>query len=218
MRRVRRDYGRLAARAARARHNRPMAFESLRADWRRAWQHASGGPLRRLAACAASPGVQAVSVYRFGAWLLGEPWLVRLPLEPLYRVAYLLVQVLWGVELPRRAAVGPGLFIAHFGGIVVSERAVIGANCNLSQQVTIGVGGKGAKSGVPEIGDGVFIAPGARLFGRIRIGNNVAIGANAVVYRDIPDDAVVVLDPGFRIVSYKGNRRRAAPDGARRAA
>jgi serine O-acetyltransferase len=65
---------------------------------------------------------------------------------------------------------------------------------------------------VPVIGDDVFIAPGARLYGNIRIGNNVAIGANAVVYRDVPDDAVVVLDPGFRIVSYKGNRRdKAAP-------
>jgi serine O-acetyltransferase len=191
-----------------------MAFDHLRADWRRAWEHSSGGRLRRCLACAAAPGVQAVTVYRFGAWLAEQSWALRLPLEPLYRAAYLLVQVLWGIELPRRAEIGPGLFIAHFGGIVVSERAVLGANCNLSQQITIGVGGKGAKSGVPQIGDDVFIAPGARLFGRIRIGNNVAIGANAVVYKDIPDDAVVILDPGFAIVSYKGNRRRAAPEAA----
>ena len=52
---------------------------------------------------------------------------------------------------------------------------------------------------------GVYLAPGARVFGKISIGNNVKIGANAVVYKDIPDNAIVVLDPGFKIVSYKGN-------------
>jgi serine acetyltransferase len=49
--------------------------------------------------------------------------------------------------------------------------------------------------------------PGARLFGAIRIGSNVKIGANAVVYRDVPENAVVALDPGFKILSYRGNRR-----------
>lgn len=194
-----------------------MAFGAIRADWRRAYLLTSGGRARRVAACLSMPGFQAVAVYRFGRWLLEQPLAVRAPLEPLYRVAYLLVQVLWGIELPRRARIGPGLVIAHFGGIVVSERAVIGAHCNLSQQITIGVGGKGAKGGAPVIGDDVFIAPGARVFGRIRVGNNVAIGANAIVHKDIPDNAVVVLDPGFQIVSYKGNRCRAAPAAAARA-
>jgi serine O-acetyltransferase len=60
---------------------------------------------------------------------------------------------------------------------------------------------------VPVIGDDVYIAPGACIFGAIRIGNNVRIGANAVVCKDIPDDAVVALDPGFTIISYRGNRR-----------
>lgn len=184
-----------------------MAWELIRADWRRAYGLTKGSRLRRVATCLGSPGFQAVGVYRFGSWLLYEPLALRLLLEPLYRLAYLLVQVLWGIELPRRTRIGPGLAIAHFGGIVVSERAVIGSNCNLSQQITIGVAGKGEKSGAPVIGDDVFVAPGAKVFGRIRVGHNVAIGANAVVYRDIPDNAVVVLDPGFHIVSYKGNRR-----------
>ena len=184
-----------------------MAFEAVRADWQRAHELTRGGRWQRVAACLAMPGFQAAAVYRFGHWLLGRPLALRLPLEPLYRLAFLLVQVLWGIELPRRARIGPGLFIAHFGGVIVSERAVIGANCNLSQQITIGSGGKGERSGAPVIGDDVFVAPGARVFGRIRIGNNVAIGANAVVYKDIADNAVVVLDPGFAIVSYKGNRR-----------
>jgi serine O-acetyltransferase len=51
----------------------------------------------------------------------------------------------------------------------------------------------------------VYFAPGVRVFGRIRVGNDVKIGANAVVYKDVPDQAVVVLDPGFRIVAMSGN-------------
>ena len=65
--------------------------------------------------------------------------------------------------------------------------------------------GQGEKGGVPTIGDNVYLAPGACVFGKISIGNNVKIGANAVIYKDIPDNAIVVLDPGFKIVSYKGN-------------
>ena len=58
----------------------------------------------------------------------------------------------------------------------------------------------------PTIGDNVYIAPGARLFGKIVIGNNVKVGANAVIHKDLPDNAIAVLDPGFKIISYAGNR------------
>ena len=120
--------------------------------------------------------------------------------------------MLWGIEISRHAKVAPGLIIggSHFGGITVSGAAVIGRDCTISQNVTIGVSGHGDKAGAPVIGDDVYIAPGARVFGKIVIGDNVKIGANAVVYKDIPDRAIVVLDPGFRIVSYKGNRLGAA--------
>jgi serine O-acetyltransferase len=66
--------------------------------------------------------------------------------------------------------------------------------------VTIGIAGTGDKLGAPVLGDNVYIAPGARLFGKITIGNNVKIGANAVIYKSIPDNSVAVLDPGFRIL------------------
>ena len=100
-----------------------------------------------------------------------------------------------------------GIDIGHFGGINVSRRAVVGRDCTLSQGATIGVSGQGAERGAPVIGDDVYIGPGARLFGAIRIGDNVKIGPNAVVHEDLPANAVAVLDPGFRIVSYRGNRR-----------
>ncbi len=158
----------------------------------------------------AEPGFQAVAVYRFGHWALRQPLVLRLVADPAYHVLNFLMKALWGIELSRKAQIGPGLYIGHFGGITVSSRAVIGANCALAQQVTIGVAHGGGQFGAPVIGDDVYIAPGARVFGPIRIGSNVKIGANTVVHRDIPDDAVVALDPGFKILSYRGNRRRAA--------
>lgn len=166
-----------------------------------------GGKLRKAVDCLRAPGIHAVVVLRFGQWARRRNILLRLVLDPIYFVLNVYVQVVWGIEIPRRTQVGPGLYIGHFGGITVSSGAVIGRDCNLSQSITIGVSGEGEKRGAPIIGDNVYIAPGARLFGRIRIGNNVKIGANAVIHRDLPDDAIAVLDPGFRILSYKGNRQ-----------
>jgi len=182
---------------------------ALAADLARAYRYASGGRARRIAVCLRSPGVHAVTAHRFGRWLLLRSPLVRLLLEPFYVVLDLLVHALWGIEISRRASIGGGLYLAHAGGIVVAAGTVIGTNCNLSHDVTIGLAGHGEKCGVPAIGDDVYIAPGAKLFGRIRVGDNVKIGANTVIHRDVPSNAVVALDPGFHIVSFKGNRRGA---------
>ena len=184
------------------------ARSALRADFDRFCRNRlEGSRARRWITFLATPGPQAVSVYRFGSWQGRLPAPLRWPLEPLYRFAYLLIKWLWGIELPRTARIGPGLYIGHFGGIIVSGKAVIGENCSISHGVTIGLSGTGEDCGVPEIGNDVFIGPGAKLLGRIRVGNNVKIGANAVVHKDIPDNAVVALSPGFQIVSLKGNRR-----------
>lgn len=180
---------------------------ALKEDVLRTYGMLPGGRLRRLAGCLRSPGVQAVAIFRFGQWLQGRPWVVRCFLEPLYLIANGAIQVLWGIELPRSARIGAGLYIGHFGGITISPGATIGRRCNLSNNITIGVSGQGERYGVPTIGNDVYIAPGARVFGRITIGHNVKIGANAVIHKDVPDNAVVVLDPGFRIVSLNGNRK-----------
>lgn len=80
-------------------------------------------------------------------------------------------------------------------GIVIASGAIIGKNCYLSHQVTIGR----SNGGVPIIGDNVYIGPGAKIFGDIRIGNNVRIGANCVVFQDVPDNSTIVL-PKPRII------------------
>lgn len=115
------------------------------------------------------------------------------------------IESLTGAEIPNRASIGGGLLLNHTNGIVIHIDAVIGKNCNIGQQVTIGIGGRGANRGTPIIGDRVFIGPGAKIFGKITIGNDVAIGANAVVNCDLPDNSVAVGVPA-KIVSYKGSQ------------
>lgn len=109
-----------------------------------------------------------------------------------------------GVSIPISTNVGSGFYIGHFGGIVVHEESVIGKNCNISQGVTIGRVNRGKSEGVPVIGDNVYIAPGAKIVGAVKVGNNVAIGSNSVVTKDVPENSVVVGAPA-KIISEEGS-------------
>lgn len=124
-------------------------------------------------------------------------------LYPLVHLIYRHYQQKHGVWLTPATKVGPGLFLEHMGDIVVNGRAVIGKNCNLANGVTIGQTNRGKRKGTPTIGDNVFIGPGAKILGNVRVGNNVAIGANCVVVEDVPDNAVIAAQPG-QIISYGG--------------
>ena len=134
--------------------------------------------------------------------------MIRCALEPLYIVLLHRVRTKWGIEISRSASIGPSCYIGHFGGITIGP-AIIGRRCSISQGVTIGVSGRGEKEGLPTIGDDVYLGPGAKLFGKITIGHNVKIGANAVVYKDVEDNAVIAA-PGFIVLSHEGNKRSAA--------
>jgi serine O-acetyltransferase len=112
--------------------------------------------------------------------------------------------VRYGISISAKSKVGAGLYIGHFGGIVVNHGAVIGDNCNIQQGVTLGKANRGARAGVPVIGNNVFIGAGAKIIGRIHVGDGAAIGANAVVTRDVPAGAAVAGVPA-RVVSEKGS-------------
>jgi len=110
----------------------------------------------------------------------------------------------YGISIPFTTQIGSGFYIGHFGCIVVHRDAKIGKNCNISQGVTIGIANRGNRKGCPVIGDNVYIGPGAKIIGGINVGNDVAIGANCVVTKDVPDRSVVVGIPG-RVISEEGS-------------
>ena len=128
-----------------------------------------------------------------------------------WKLAYVLARIMhrhylfkFGISIPYDTEIGPGFYIGHFGGIVVNSAAKIGRNVNISQGVTIGQVNRGERQGVPVIGDNVYIGPGAVIIGAIQVGNGCAIGANAVVTRDLPDNAVAVGVPA-KVISLAGN-------------
>lgn len=100
------------------------------------------------------------------------------------------ISIVLGFTIPINTC-GPGLALNHWGTIVVSPSAKIGSDCRVNVCVNIGL-----KDGLaPKIGNNVYIGPGAKIFGGITIGDNVSIGANAVVNRDVLPDQVVVGVP-----------------------
>lgn len=96
---------------------------------------------------------------------------------------------------------GPGLYIMHYGTIIVNPKCRIGANCNINADVNIGMGGS-------VIGDDCYLAPGVKIIKPVHIGNNVMIGANAVVTKDIPDDCIVAGIPAKVIKKYNHEKHR----------
>ena len=78
---------------------------------------------------------------------------------------------------------GPGMCIVHYGTVVVNGGAQVGANCRIHACVNIGANGGGEKD-TPILGENVYIGPGAKIFGKIVIGNNTVIAANSVVNKD----------------------------------
>lgn len=142
-----------------------------------------------------SQGFWVMAVYRFGRWRYGvRPTWLRRVLSGVYHVLFKLVQVLTGVELPCEVVVGRNFVIDHFGGIVVNGLASFGHDCRIRTGVVIGVARVGELT-VPRIGNSVDIGVGAKLLGPITIGDNVMIGANAVVIADVPANSIAIGVP-----------------------
>ena len=129
---------------------------------------------------------------------------LRYSLYPFARFMLNRLRYKLGISISPDTRIGSGFYIGHFGGIVVNDQSVIGNNCNISQGVTLGQVNRGKYKGYPQLGDNVYIGPGAKIVGAVKVGNNVAIGANCVVTRDVPDGSVVVGIPG-RVISDEGS-------------
>jgi serine O-acetyltransferase len=145
---------------------------------------------------ALNPAVWAIFWYRFGSWTYkgNSPWVLRPILKIAYTIGAVYFEALQQMRLDCSTTIGPGLHIAHNGGIVVHPKAVIGKRCNMGHQVTIGTPGIG-RHGVPQIGDGVYLGTGSVIIGGIRIGDGARIAANSLVNRDVPPGATVMGVP-----------------------
>lgn len=99
---------------------------------------------------------------------------------------------------------GPGLSIAHYGTIAVNGGAKIGANCRIHVGVNIGTEA-GKQADAPIIGNNCYIGPGAKIFGKIVLGDDIAIGANAVVNKSFPQGPATLGGVPARVISSKGS-------------
>lgn len=158
-------------------------FDNLREDWRtyeRQWTR---------------QGLWVMVVYRFGNWRYGiRSRILRLPFSIVYKFLKLLSEILTGIDLPCEAKLGRRFRIDHFGGIVISGDAVFGDDCVIRNGVTVGLRHTGQR-GAPNIGNRADIGAGAKVLGAITIGDDVAIGANAVVITDVPANCIAVGVP-----------------------
>lgn len=145
------------------------------------------------------PGLHAIFYYR----LARAMYLGRMPFFA--RIISQIGRWLTGVEIHPGARIGRGLFIDHGMGVVVGETTVIGDNVTLFQGVTLGGTGKEKGKRHPTLGSNIVVGTGAKILGNIQIGDNVNIGANAVVLRDVPADSTVVGVPG-RIARFSGKK------------
>jgi serine O-acetyltransferase len=133
------------------------------------------------------PGFWAVALWRLGNALHERG------LRPLSRLTYFANIVLFGADLPAGAVVGPGLVMPHPNGVAMASDVVIGERCRVMRGVGVGGSGKEGRSGHPVIGDHVWLLDRAAVFGPVRIGDRVVIGASTIVTRDIPSEMLVLL-------------------------
>lgn len=114
------------------------------------------------------------------------------------------VRMFLDIHLDARAEIAPGFFVGHFKSIHVGAGVRIGRDCNIGQMCFVSAAGPGFRAGAPVIGERVYLGVGCKVMGPVRVGSDVAIGANAVVLEDLPDFAVAVGNPA-QVVSMRGS-------------
>ncbi len=137
-----------------------------------------------------SPGFYAVITYRFGNWLFRRPKWFYFLLMPFNLYLQHRMKAKWGIMIAEAADIGGGFVVMHQGGIFIPWNLVAGKNLTIHHDVTFG-STYGARKGTPVLGDDVTVAPGAKILGKIHVGNNVKIGPNVVLTKDVPDNSVV---------------------------
>ena len=162
----------------------PDFFEQIKSDWishGRDWTR---------------PGFRALAIYRFGVWRMTiRSHLWRAALSLVYRILYRRARDVYGIEIPYTAKIGQKVVFEHQHGIVIHGASVIGDGCIIRQGVTLGIRSLDRLDEAPILGSRVNVGAGAKLLGKIHIGDNVNIGANSVVLVDVEKNATVAGVP-----------------------
>jgi serine O-acetyltransferase len=172
----------------------------------------TGEPLLRTVFLA--QGFWAICAYRLARAMVhgARPRLLRPLLRPFAALLQKGVEIVTGISLPADCEVGEGLYIGHFGGIVLSPGVRLGHNCNIAQSVTLGCIGAPDAKGVPTIGNRVFIGAHSVVIGNVTVGDDAMICAGSLVNRPVPARAVVLGNPA-RVISYDGSFEHVHYDG-----
>ncbi|MCM2403914.1 serine O-acetyltransferase [Rhizobium sp. S153] len=152
-----------------------------------------------------SQGFWAGAIHRYGTFSRNTRFLpVRFPAKMLHFFLMKVSEMFLGVYIGPNARIGKAFLIEHTGCIVINSEARIGDYARIRHGVTIGNKIAEKPKDVPTIGDYIDIGAGAKILGAITIGNNVTIGANAVVLRNVPDNSIAVGVPA-RIIPKRNS-------------
>jgi serine O-acetyltransferase len=151
-------------------------------------------------------GFHAILGHRVTHWL----WLHNA--KTLARWLAQVMRLFTGIEIHPGATIGPRFFIDHGMGVVIGETAEVGADVTLYHGVTLGGTTLNHGKRHPTLGDRVVVGAGAKILGAITIGDDTRVGANAVVVKSVPANAVVVGVPGQNIARKEPRRAGSFPD------
>lgn len=138
--------------------------------------------------------MNAITFHRIGHWLFLNK------MKFFSKIIDGLIFFIYNSYIPSSAKIGKNTVFAYKGiGVVIHSKAIIGNNCVIGQNITIG--GKKGDSNPPNIGNGVYIGAGSRIIGDITIGDNCIIGVNSVVNKSFPSDTTIIGIPGRELKS-----------------
>ena len=155
------------------------------------------------------PGVKAVFFHKFAHLFYVAGF------DLIARILSQIIRFFTGIEIHPGAKIGKNLFIDHGMGVVIGETSEIGDNVTIYHAVTLGGSSPSIDSEKqrhekrhPTIGNDVVIGSGAQVIGPINVGNGARIAANAVVVKDVPENATMVGIPAKAVkLENKGNFR-----------
>lgn len=128
-----------------------------------------------------------IFTYKIARWA----YVKQIPIIP--RIFNKITRLIYSCEIPYTANIHSSVIFAHHGlGVVIGHDTVIGANCKILHNVTIG--GRSGIRANPIIGKNVLVGAGAIILGDIKIGDNAKIGAGSIVIKDVPPGKVIVSE------------------------